>query len=575
MKKKIILQKEYTREQPLFYLYMWYYSNYVRSHKLIGDGVKTSLYIYEQSNNPICTSWYNPEDLKRIGKKILELVKNRKDFVDWIEKDFNKYWNKIIPYLEKKKKIKSIKELKEVYENSIAFFFPESVVILGSNIPNLKEKERRRLLELREIAQEKVNDMGDIYLEFIYESYPELKDIAHYLLPKEVFSLENSKLNKEQIKERKEKGCFLLNGKLYLFNELDNILNENNLQLGEPMENIFTREHSREYSLIRVDGWTKAMGKCLKEITGKGIDNACAVFRGGLCDMYYEKEDFEQAIAAGAKSSMDVKYMTNEIDKFLKLFKKLRLYYDRKKKIKNIKELRKFHESYSKSWAYIAIIFKIPIMPGVSEELKKKAYEARVKTQEYAETPEEIYKEFIERKFPLVKGNYRFVLIDEIYSSKANNPQILHNIEERKKGFVFYKGKLYVGEDVDETLKKLGIILADANVNKKETIKGQIGFKGKVKGQVKIVAGINELSKVNKGDILVATMTMPKYLPAMKRAAAFVTDEGGITCHAAIVSRELGKPCIIGTRVATKILKDGDLIEVDANKGIVRILERK
>jgi len=56
----------------------------------------------------------------------------------------------------------------------------------------------------------------------------------------------------------------------------------------------------------------------------------------------------------------------------------------------------------------------------------------------------------------------------------------------------------------------------------------------------------------------------------MQRAAAFVTDEGGITCHAAIVAREMKKPCVIGTKIATKIFKDGDIVEVDADKGIVR-----
>ena len=65
-------------------------------------------------------------------------------------------------------------------------------------------------------------------------------------------------------------------------------------------------------------------------------------------------------------------------------------------------------------------------------------------------------------------------------------------------------------------------------------------------------------------------MTMPRYLPAMVRAAAFVTDEGGITCHAAIIAREMRKPCIIGTKIATQVLKDGDMVEVDADNGVVR-----
>jgi pyruvate,water dikinase len=60
----------------------------------------------------------------------------------------------------------------------------------------------------------------------------------------------------------------------------------------------------------------------------------------------------------------------------------------------------------------------------------------------------------------------------------------------------------------------------------------------------------------------------------MKKAIAFITDEGGITCHAAIIARELKKPCIIGTKIATKVLKDGDLVEVDANKGVVKIIKK-
>jgi len=68
-------------------------------------------------------------------------------------------------------------------------------------------------------------------------------------------------------------------------------------------------------------------------------------------------------------------------------------------------------------------------------------------------------------------------------------------------------------------------------------------------------------------------MTQPEFLPAMKKASAIITDEGGLTCHAAIISRELGIPCIIGTKIATKVFKDGDIVEVDATRGIVTMLE--
>jgi pyruvate,water dikinase len=69
-------------------------------------------------------------------------------------------------------------------------------------------------------------------------------------------------------------------------------------------------------------------------------------------------------------------------------------------------------------------------------------------------------------------------------------------------------------------------------------------------------------------------MTTPDYVPAMNKAAAFVTDEGGITCHAAIVAREMKKPCVIATRFGTKMFKDGDLIEVDADNGIIRKIKK-
>ncbi|MBD3313619.1 phosphoenolpyruvate synthase, partial [Candidatus Woesearchaeota archaeon] len=75
---------------------------------------------------------------------------------------------------------------------------------------------------------------------------------------------------------------------------------------------------------------------------------------------------------------------------------------------------------------------------------------------------------------------------------------------------------------------------------------------------------------LESGDILITFETTPDFIVAMERAAAIVTVQGGITSHAAIVSREMGKPCIVGVRDATKRFKDGDLIEVDANKGIVR-----
>jgi phosphohistidine swiveling domain-containing protein len=103
-------------------------------------------------------------------------------------------------------------------------------------------------------------------------------------------------------------------------------------------------------------------------------------------------------------------------------------------------------------------------------------------------------------------------------------------------------------------------------------IKGNVAYIGKVTGIVRIVYSRRDIAKVKKGDILVALATNPDLLPAMSRAGAFITDAGGITSHAAIVAREMKKPCIIGTKIATRVLKDGDVVEVDALKGIIKKL---
>lgn len=106
-----------------------------------------------------------------------------------------------------------------------------------------------------------------------------------------------------------------------------------------------------------------------------------------------------------------------------------------------------------------------------------------------------------------------------------------------------------------------------------QEIKGAVAFRGRARGRVAIVRVTADLGKVREGDIMVTQMTFPSFIVAMKRASAFVTDEGGITCHAAIVAREMQKPCIIGTKIATQVLKDGDMVEVDAEKGIVRTVK--
>jgi|ETNmetMinimDraft_2_1059921.scaffolds.fasta_scaffold49781_2 phosphohistidine swiveling domain-containing protein len=93
---------------------------------------------------------------------------------------------------------------------------------------------------------------------------------------------------------------------------------------------------------------------------------------------------------------------------------------------------------------------------------------------------------------------------------------------------------------------------------------------GVISGVVRVLHSPKHADKMKQGEILIAPMTSPDYIVVMRKASAIVTDVGGLMSHAAVVSRELGIPCIVGTKIATQILKDGDKIEVDAEKGIIK-----
>ncbi|MFH1750045.1 MAG: PEP-utilizing enzyme [Candidatus Micrarchaeota archaeon] len=166
----------------------------------------------------------------------------------------------------------------------------------------------------------------------------------------------------------------------------------------------------------------------------------------------------------------------------------------------------------------------------------------------------------------------RFMLAQEIIGAFRTRIVDAGELQRRTRGFAycFREGKLSVlsGNDALE-LKKL---LPTKRILVLNEFAGEVASMGIAKGRVKIVRGKSDYAKFMKGDVLVAVSTNQNMVPLMKKAAAIVTETGGITSHAAIVSRELGVPCIIGTRIATSALKDGDLIEVDARKGKVRKL---
>lgn len=169
-----------------------------------------------------------------------------------------------------------------------------------------------------------------------------------------------------------------------------------------------------------------------------------------------------------------------------------------------------------------------------------------------------------------------------ILNSKGKITDEIKNIlKERKKGFamiwingnietVFGDESLEIQNEIAKNYKTLD---NNEDNSDKKTISGSIANRGNVKGVARVLNTYKDIYKVKKGDIIVATMTTPDYVSAMEKAAGFITDEGGITCHAAILSREFNVPCIVGTVNGTKEIKDGQMIELDAYNGKVYILD--
>lgn len=191
--------------------------------------------------------------------------------------------------------------------------------------------------------------------------------------------------------------------------------------------------------------------------------------------------------------------------------------------------------------------------------------------------------DYFSRKFFNEQDAAKYLTISELREvlSGGNTDDI--NIEGRKKCYVmaFQAGlsQILLDQEADK-IKDLFIAHEEGEIAKAAaSLKGRVANKGIAKGRVIIAPMLNlEAARLaseamQQGDILVAQSTDPNLMSFCNKAGAIVTNQGGMLSHAAIISRELGIPCIVGTIFATKVLKNGDLVEVDANEGVVRIIE--
>lgn len=201
-----------------------------------------------------------------------------------------------------------------------------------------------------------------------------------------------------------------------------------------------------------------------------------------------------------------------------------------------------------------------------SKEYRKMSF-----VQSYYEI-EKLLKE-IGGRLSLSLEELRVCLLDEVKMMLMGKKARPADLDDRIEGHLFVvlhqqlPGRVFTNDIYEKTRAYL---IKQQDLHDINYFHGQTACLGKAEGVVKIINSVKDIRKMKQGDIMVSQMTNPDLVPAMKKAAAIVTDLGGITCHAAIVSRELGLPCVIGTKVATKALKDGDRVVVDASRGEIK-----
>ena len=350
---------------------------------------------------------------------------------------------------------------------------------------------------------------------------------------------------------------------------------------------------TRDASLIAIESWYKGRMHLFKSYTG--IDFPLTVFRyrNGAFEFFINIEEFEQDLPI-----LLSKWIQANNEKFQQVYAQLiegLAYFEKLKNIKYksaeeiLNKLAQVADLFAHGFIGILISHHVPryhenfLKHGnspfdeslINQVIKWREAEGNVFFNEGVETINFLIDKIADAN-NWNSEDLRHLTLEELkkcFKSGASLP--IDIIEMRKNSIYFYfHDKVITQNEVNSELKTSGYILEKKSFdNDIAQISGAIANKGYARGKVKLIFNRKQLNNFQEGEILVAPMTSPWYVPIMEKAAAIITDEGGITCHAAIISREMNKPCIIGTKYATKFLKDGDLVEVDADRGIIRNLK--
>ena len=349
------------------------------------------------------------------------------------------------------------------------------------------------------------------------------------------------------------------------------------------MEKI-TKMITRDFSLFITQWWRDVLRDTFIKSIGVGYNDMVGVHDGLSLAYYYALQDLEDlklALIAKLKKEPDFYYQQAavyrlDVEKTRGVLKKLAT----KKKLE-VKTVGLLKERFTLLNPCLRLSVLIPAILAqdlknalgtAGEKIIAAAYKDRVDTEGVFEEIDALLIKLAGeslKQFGYSPKLAKFLTVAEL-ELLANGKQVnWKDLTERSKGFVYCKGKVYLTHDYQDAFTQNDYLYEEEKPHG-NSIKGTVASAGKtIRGRVKKLFVVEQVRDFPEGAVLVTPMTVPDFIPAMNRAIAIVTDEGGVTCHAAIVSREMKKPCVIGTRFATTLFNDGDEIEVNSETGVV------
>lgn len=567
-------KKFFTRDISLVMMEYWWEGEYLSFNKLLNEATRFNPLFIKTGNQT--NVYYDVNNPDTAIKPLFDFYIEHPDKFENNAKKFKENYNKLEKFAENYEKA----NLKDFYETFVDFWgFLPVIVQLGNSLnENLPQIIKEKAYKLRELSQAGEYTLGNAFVNAIKFQYPEFAEYADVVSIKELLS--SSPVDKEVLKNRKN-GFIFFENQLITGKNMEEFQKENNILINDSLSIIgeyskknkplYKKNVSRDACMATIEFWEKSDTQYLKDWIGVTTERLVYERSKGVLTVYENEQIFTDATKA-IKERLEMHgWVEDIIQKYTENLKEIEILKERLTTEPNKGNLEAYFEKLARTQSIFALIYFVPVIEDAPTEAKELCMEQRKLTENFFYNANAVFEEVIPKVVPPYAVPYAKVL--SIYEILGELPSEAE-LKKRGEHFIFYDHKFRYDVTLDDIESELNILIEkEESVGEVDTLKGNIAFKGKVQGKVSIVLTKSDLAKVEEGDVMVTPMTNPDFITAMERASAFVTDEGGVTSHAAITAREMNKPCIIGTKVATKVFKDGDIVEVDADNGIVRIIK--